>query len=156
MTLRTILEHYDLVEEDPFLLRARSQPRSGGERLLASTSVPWDSWAEVPATPGPMIARVEFGPSLVRAVVRLLLREDPTYLDLRFADGGETTYRFVPDNAPRGVWINPLPTTRDELTALLKGVALEKRVNAIRFRGASPIRRTGELTITWVELEPRT
>jgi hypothetical protein len=135
-TLRSILTHYDLVgtARGVGLLALRSAPRYGAAVSLGTASAQWGQWLPVPETDGVLLADVAIRRSLAMWLVRTAFREDPVWLSVRFAAGGEHTYRVVPDNMANGLWISPLPVDRDELFAILSGRA-GRRVAAVRFHG---------------------
>jgi hypothetical protein len=151
-TLRTLFERYDVIRDEPFLLRAGSQRRPTREERRGVGEAPWDAWADVPASKGPLVVRAELGSSLVRFAARGLLRENPLFLDLRLASGEVLSYRFPPDNAPSGLWIQPPLSGPADVRRMLHGEPPRRQVTAVRFRGGWATKTGGAVRLSWMEL----
>jgi hypothetical protein len=150
--MRTILDTYQLARDEPLLLERRARPRFSGERVVGSTRTAWGEVVSMPAARGPLLLRVEFGPSLVRALVRTAFREGPAYLEVRVSTGEQRRYRFVPDNAVSGLWMSPLPLGAADLPTVFRGQAPSSHIEAVRFEAGAALRATGALRLTWIEL----
>jgi hypothetical protein len=151
-TLRTLLERYDVVREEPFLLRARPQRRLTRETPRLVTDVGWGAWTDVPPSKGPLLLRAHLGSSLVRVTAGAILRENPLFLDLRLTSGEVRSYRLPPDNAPSGLWIQPPLSGPPDIRRLLDGEPSRRHVSAVRFRAGWATRTGGPVRLVWVEL----
>lgn len=152
-TLRTILDYYDLREagENVSVLRARSRPRFASIQPLGSDQVEWNASIAVPQAPGVLLAHAAIDRSVTMRAIRTAFRENAVFLSLRFASGEEVRHRLVPDNAIQGIWLTPLPETRDELHDLLR-TGSGRRVVAIRFSTGRLSRLYAPVRISWSQL----
>jgi hypothetical protein len=155
-TLRTILDHYDLVEMSPrlLLLQARPQPRfTGPEPVGLPVVVEWNTWLETPAARGALLANASIKLGAVGRAVRTLFRESAVYVSLRSSSGEEARFRIVPDSAASGFWISPFAVTFDELPRLLvRGEG--HKVVAIRFETGLGAVFYEPIAVTWSQLLP--
>jgi hypothetical protein len=152
-TIRAILGAYDVRAVGPaaMILARRSAFRGTAAERLETVSVDWDAWTDAPAGDGILMADVVVARSWLSRGLRVLLREDPTYVALRFADGETREYRFSPDVAAHGLWISPFPVSADELASVLRG-GPARRVTAIRFRGGLASALNPPLRVAWWRL----
>ena len=154
-TLRTIVNYYDtaMVSPGAVLLRARSQPRFASPQPIVRQTVPWNTWTPVPHTDGVILADAALTRPLGLRMIRMLFREDPVRMSLRFSNGDEATYRLVPDNMGSGLWVSPHPATVDELHSLFQG-GPARRVIAVRFSGGLVSRLAPSLIVSWSHVRP--
>jgi hypothetical protein len=154
-TLGVIMNFYQMVGGDAsvLLLRARTSPRFDPPRPLGMTTVTWNTWLSVPNTAGILLAGVSIRRLTAMKIIRTLFREDPVRLSLRFASGGETTYRIVPDNSEAGLWLSPLPTTLEELRLLCQD-GTGRQVVAVRFSAGRLSRLYQPIVVSWSEMTP--
>lgn len=136
LTLLTLLDGYDAVwRGDVLLLASRREPRFAPPQPVMATTAPWDEWLTLPRVEEALLAAVEIDVPLASRVRRLALREDPAFLAVRFEDGERARFRYVPDQARSGLFLDPLPRSADDVVALFSGQCPEARVEAIRFIG---------------------
>ena len=95
-TIRAVIDSYDIVAADPtvMLLRARPGPRFGPPQPLGTVRVTWDTWIPVPKGRGVLLASVTVESSVIVPIVRMVFREEPAFLSVRF-EGGERDLRVV-------------------------------------------------------------
>lgn len=157
-TVRTIVSYYDQAMCDPevTLLRAREAPRLGAPEPLQRATIPWKHWVEVPQlSSGVLLASSSFEPTLLLRIIRIVFRQGPVYLTLRFANAEEMRFRLVPENAESGLWIDPFPATINELRSLL-GEGRARHVVAVRFDAGFIDRLSSGISLTWTKLRPLT
>jgi hypothetical protein len=151
-TVRRLFERYDVVREEPFLLRVAARRRFMAERPKGAAEAAWNAWSDVPTSQGPLLLKAALGSSLARLAARALFRENPVFLDLQLTSGEVLSQRFPPDNAPAGLWIQPPLLGPPDIRRLLAGELPRRRVSAVRFRGGWATRTGGPLRLVWVEL----
>lgn len=149
LTLRTIFQRYDVVREEPLLLRAGPPHRFLKEEPLGEAAVAWDAWTPVPATSGPLFIRATIEPSILRSAARLLFRENPIFLDLQLDSGEVLSYRLAPDNAPSGLWIQPPISGPADIRRALNTEPERRTVMAMRFRGERATQTAGPIPVSW-------
>lgn len=130
LTIYNILNHYDLIQKTgKFLLFRKNQH----DRLKpAETSdeqyVGWNQWIDVPDYSGKIVRmKIAAETSLKGKWIGFWYKTSPYYVDYRMDDGKMLSFRFIPDNARDGIWINPFirfPANNIK----------ESKVKAIRFR----------------------
>lgn len=152
-TLRSILNRYDLVQPDSEvgLLHARTQPRFGPSEQLGTVTMRWGKWVPVPQVSGVLLAHMTVGRRVTTRVKRWIFREDPVFLSLRLVAGEEVTYRLVPDNMGSGLWISPLPITKDDLVSILRG-GTARQVVAVRIHSARFAKLSSRISLSWSRL----
>jgi hypothetical protein len=116
------------------LLHRRVQPVELAPRPIGSSSARVGRWVEVPASDRLVFGSIRLQPGLVGRLARLLYRIDPVFIDLRFADGGTVTARFIPSTAENGLLLNRLPMTLDDLLGLYSGTPPQE-ITAFRIHG---------------------
>jgi hypothetical protein len=153
-TLRAILSSYSLAASGSvFLLETVARPRLSEPRRVAIVEAVWDTWISVPDANGALLASVDFDRPWWASVRRVLLREDPMFVSLRFDEGDVRTYRFVPDQAESGLWVSPLPRDLAELGSILNGNLSRPRPRAIRFHGAWGSPTGAPFVVTWLRMD---
>jgi hypothetical protein len=137
LTFRALLAGYDLASRGEVLvLRARSQPRFGLPERLQTVDVEWGEALRLPRVRGgALLAEVAIGTPFPALVRRVLLREDPAYVAVRFDNGERVRFRYLPDQARSGLWMWPLPRNSYEVAALLEGTCPPTLVEEVRFLG---------------------
>jgi hypothetical protein len=136
LTLLTLLDGYDVVwRGEVLLLAARREPRFARPEPVITTIAPWDEWLILPRVEGPLLAAVEIETPLAARLRRIALREDPAFLAVRFEDGERARFRYVPEQARSGLFLDPLPRSADDVVALFGGECPAARVEAVRFIG---------------------
>jgi hypothetical protein len=152
-TLRALLGGYDAVasEGGVTLLEARGSFRFSALETLGGATTGWNRWLDAPRAAGILLVAATFERSLTARTLRLLFREEPVFLSLRLATGGEVRYRFAPDHAASGLWVSPLPVSGPDLHSLLRGGPLG-RVVAIRFDGGPGVALSSEIRVTWLAM----
>ena len=152
-TMRTILDHYDLVEASPgvLLLQSRGRPRFAGLAPFRHEVVDWNTWLDVPATPGVLLAHATIKPRILARALRTVFRESAVFVSLRFSSGKEARFRIVPESAAGGFWIHPFASTFEELPRLL-AQGQGRTVVAIRFQLGRVARFYEPVAVTWSNL----
>ena len=152
-TVRTILDRYDLVEASPgvLLLEARGRPRFARLAPFLHEVVEWNTWLDVPATPGVLLAYATIKPRTVARALRTVFRESAVFVSLRFSSGEEARFRIVPESAAGGFWVRPFASTFEELPRLL-AQGEGRTVVAIRFQLGRVARLYEPVAVTWSNL----
>lgn len=152
-TVRTILDRYDLVEASPgvLLLQSRGRPRFAGLAPIRHEVVDWNTWLDVPATPGVLLAHATIKPRTVARALRTVFRESAVFVSLRFSSGEEARFRIVPESAAGGFWVRPFASTFEELPRLL-AQGEGRTVVAIRFELGRVARLYEPVAVTWSNL----
>jgi hypothetical protein len=152
-TVRTILDRYDLVEASPgvLLLEARGRPRFARLAPIRHEVVEWNTWLDVPATPGVLLAYATIKPRTVARALRTVFRESAVFVSLRFSSGEEARFRIVPESAAGGFWVRPFASTFEELPRLL-AQGEGRTVVAIRFQLGRVARLYEPVAVTWSNL----
>jgi hypothetical protein len=155
LTLRAILGGYDEVRTEAglLLLRAREEPRFPALETLGDETVGWGRWLSVPRAAGVVLAAATLERNLAARAVRVVFREDPVFLSLRFATGEATRYRFAPDHAASGLWVSPFPVTGQDVSSLLRGGPVGQVV-AIRFDQSPDFELSSEIRVRWLAMAP--
>jgi hypothetical protein len=164
LTLISILNHYRLVSAGSvFVLAPRAEPRFESTRLIETVTVPWGVWIPVPDKPGIILAEIYIPRPLRARLWGLLLRDQVMSMDVRFHarskhsvtwTAPEIHCRFVPDLAPSGLWISPLPHNAANLETILAGGYPEgARVAQIRLWSGWREGVVPDLRISWLTLE---
>ena len=96
-TLRTLFERYDVVREEPFLLRARPQRRLTRETPRLVTDVGWGAWTDVPPSKGTLRARRNSARRYASRPAHT--SREPVCRDLA-CSARCVSIGFAPDNAP--------------------------------------------------------
>lgn len=153
LTLRAIVDRYDLVEAAPgvLLLQSRGRPRFGGLTSIRREVVGWNTWLDVPAAPGVLLAHASVKPRLAARALRTVFRESPVFVSLRFSSGEETRFRIVPESAAAGFWVRPFAFTFEELPRLL-AQGEGRTVVAIRFELGRVARFYEPVAVIWSHL----
>jgi hypothetical protein len=153
-TLLAILRHYAPVRTGQvWLLIAEDTPRSVSIQSLNTVNAPWGVWTPLPVGEGFLLARIEIQRPWTAQIRRILFREEPAFIEVRFRSGDTARYRFVPDQAASGLWINPLPRSSDHLEALFSGrLPRGARVTEIRLRVGWEQQGRRPPSITWLRL----
>ncbi len=152
-TVRTILDRYDLVEESPgvLLLQSRGRSRFAGLAPIRHEVVDWNTWLDVPATPGVLLAHATIKPRTAARALRTVFRESAVFVSLRFSSGEEARFRIVPESAAGGFWVRPFASTFEELPRLL-AQGEGRTVVAIRFELGRVARFYEPVAVTWSHL----
>ena len=117
------------------LLRSRSEPRFGSRERLQTVDVDWGEWLSLPTVDGVLLAEVLIDTPFPARLRRFLLREEAAFVALRFANGERMRFRYLPDQAGSGLWLQPLPRNVADVAAIFDGSCPRTRVEAVRFAG---------------------
>ena len=156
LTLRSLVDGYDLASrrDDFLLLRSRARSRFIDSRELGEQSLQAGQTLPAPKTAGPLLAEIRVASSPARLVWRVVYREDPLALVVRFASGQERLLRFVPGTSGSGLWINPLPGDADELARVFSGQPATDSVVSLTLQPAWMWRFSAAPRLRWRELIP--
>ena len=137
----SILLNYSVAETGWYgilLCKGRnSKQLACGEPVM--TKAHWDEWIGIPASGGAALrVDVRTSANLNGRLRATFYKPDICYIDYRFADGREATYRFSPASARGGLWVGPMPQSYAELVALVSGDAMPPCPVAIRLRAKHP------------------
>jgi hypothetical protein len=145
------------------LLQRSPAPLYARPRILREVRGAWDRWLAVPRAAGAIVrARVHARRTLSGWLRRNLLWERPTHVTYAFRGGGQVRHRFVLDNAPSGLWIQPyvynagvrrLRRTRPlppKILDLFRG----RLVAAVRFSAGTPRAFHPQLRVQWEVIQP--
>jgi len=75
-----------------------------------------------------------------------LLREEAAFVGVRFAGGNRARFRYVPDQASSGLFVQPLARNTDDVAALFAGQCTRTRVDALSFNAFRPGARGPRIT----------
>ena len=139
------------IDERYLLLQSRARPRFGGLTSIRREVVGWNTWLDVPAAPGVLLAHASIKPRLAARALGTVFRESPVFVSLRFSSGEEARFRIVPESAAAGFWVRPFAYTFEELPRLLaRGEG--RTVVAIRFQLGRVARFYEPVAVTWSHL----
>jgi hypothetical protein len=149
------------------VLRHRRHPRRSASTQLGERSFEPGMWVNLPASSDDrlLLAHVVLRERGWTKLIGLLGREPIVHIDVRFSDGSEHRFRFVPGMAEIGFVISPLPRNLDPVddeaaAALLDPAASRaglRRVVAVRIAPDAMARQlfgTGRIGFEAVTLEP--
>ncbi len=125
-----ILKHYRPVLQDHQYILWKKLPKANTfvETAAIEQAGAWGEWMDVPKNSRDLIwVKVASSHNLLGGLQSFLFKAAPYYIDYRFEDGAERTYRYIPENAVDGLWISPW---LDELQSPFSGAA----VTQIRLR----------------------
>jgi len=159
-TWRSILERYEPAglppEKGPWgevaLFRRRAQSEEIEQRRIGTTAGRIGRWIEVPPSDGLVFGSIRLRHDLGGRLASLLWRVDPLLLDLKLAEGGTITVRFLPSTAENGLLLNRVPMTLLELLDLYRG-SLPRELTAFRIHGPGAASFEPEFDVTWAEGE---
>ncbi|MGH2764927.1 MAG: hypothetical protein ACRDKA_03280 [Actinomycetota bacterium] len=134
------------------LLRRREAPREVGLRPFGRTSGRIGRWIDLPSSPGLVFGSVRLRHDLSGRLAALAWRVEPMLIDLKLAEGGVITVRFLPSTAENGLLLNHLPMTLQELLDLYEG-ALPRELVAIRVHGEGASSFEPGFEVRWFEAE---
>ncbi len=109
--LYQLLNHYSAIyKNSTFILFKKENGRNlAPPKEIASESATWNQWIKVPGVDdGILRARMTCHGNLLRFVKSLLYKDEEFYMECKLANGNVVKYRIIPENARRGLWINPL------------------------------------------------
>jgi hypothetical protein len=134
LTFRTLLDRYDLASRGAvLLLRARARPRFAPPARLQTVTVDWGQPLRLPRVDGALLAEVEIDTPFPALLRRVLLREEPAYMVVGFANGERARFRYVPDQVRTGLWIQPLARNAADVAAIFSGGCPQSRAREVRF-----------------------
>jgi hypothetical protein len=137
-TWRALLSNYNAVAVDEgrnlLLLERSDHPEGSALRRIGAQTGHFSEWISVPASPRLVFAAVELRLLPIGALTKFFWFIDPVFIDVRFDNGKEATYRIVPDTAGDGMLIGGLPGNIIQLADLFGG-AVDQRVVQFRIRG---------------------
>ena len=142
LTIINVLNYYSLIEKsEQFLLFRKSKDRSFTDLNVEEMHYTnWDNWIQVPLYEEVITrARVFVKYSLWGMIKYFLYKSDIYFIDYMLEDGVVLTYRFIPENAGDGIWIDPFIRYPNNDTT-------EPRVTKIRFRCSDKISNVEKLT----------
>lgn len=131
-SLPVIARWYDAVGASPLglILHRRAAPRESRSEGAGQADFALGGWVNVPpAGAGLLLARIEIGPSLVGRAIGFLAREPMLWITLRYDNGAERTFRYVPGMGRSGFVLSPMPLDPD-LEDLRGAAALIERAYA--------------------------
>jgi hypothetical protein len=137
-----ILAGYDVVRARsrllgaPIHLRRRAQPRAVELRPIESRSVRLDDWVDAPRLPDrALMLALRLHENPAGKIATLLYKQEPSWIDLRFANGTEVSARAFPNLVSDGFLILPPEMTAGQLFAAAEdGFALGKANPLVAFR----------------------
>jgi hypothetical protein len=157
-TWRAILERYEPSGLPPAggswgqvaLLHHRAEAVGIDPRPIGTTSGEIGRWVDIPRSEGLVFGSIGLRHDLGGRVASLLWRVDPVLMDLRLADGGAITVRFLPSTAENGLLLNHLPMTLQELLDLYGG-ALPRELTGFRIHGPGTASFQRDFEVDWTE-----
>jgi hypothetical protein len=157
-TWRTILDRYQPsglpAAGGPWgqvaLLHRRAEPAGIEPRPIGTSSGRVGRWVDVPRAEGLVFGSIGLRHDLDGRVAALLWRVEPLLIDLRLADGGAITARFIPATAGNGLLLNRLPMTLEELLDLYGGT-LPRELTAFRIHGPGVASFERDFDVAWSE-----
>lgn len=106
-----LLNHYKLIYKDASIMLLK---KSETENLAAPSvfhlqSCRWNEWVNVPETKdGILRVRTTLHGGLLRMLKIFFYKDEEFKIACKLSDGTVRTFRFSPENAENGLWINPL------------------------------------------------
>ena len=147
LTFRTLVDRYESAwRGDVLLLEARSSLRFGPRERLQTIDAEWDQWISLPRGDGALLAEIEIERPLAARLRRFLLREEAAFVAVRFANGDRVRFRYVPDQARSGLFLQPLARNADDVAELFAGRCARTRVEAVSFKAFRPGARGPRIT----------
>jgi hypothetical protein len=147
LTFRTLVDRYDSAwRGDVLLLKSRSSLRFGPPERLQTVDAGWNQWISLPRIDGALLAEIEIEKPLAARLRRFVLREEPAFVAVRFANGDRTRFRYVPDQAASGLFLQPLARNADDVAELFAGRCARTRVEAVSFKVFRPGARGPRIT----------
>ena len=130
MTIFNILNFYSikLKTSNYLLLKKNNKNNFLKVENEKTQTTQWNKWIDI-KTKDAEILRIKIfsKSSFIGKIKNFLYKTEAYYIDYMFEDGKVLSYRFIPENAKDGIWINPFvrfPESNQE----------ESRVSKIRFR----------------------
>jgi len=115
-SLPVIARWYDAVGGSPLglILHRRAVPRGARTEDAGAQDFALGDWIPVPAGPGALIsARVDIGPNLLGRLLGFVAREPMLWITLRYGQGGERTFRYIPGMGRAGFILSPMPISAE-------------------------------------------
>jgi hypothetical protein len=111
MTMFRMFNHYNILRKNErfILLEHTGQKKFKDFKDIGESTATWNTWIDVPATEdGIVFCGFDYSRSLLGWLKTFLFRDEYYFITYAFAGGDMATYRFTPDIAKNGIWINPL------------------------------------------------
>lgn len=154
---RGILENYAPgplpIAEGPFgqvALFARRAPDDLSLRRIGRVTGSGSQWIPIPASTHLVFGSIDLRHDLSGRIAALVWRVEPLLIDLKLAEGGVITVRFLPSTAVNGMLLNRLPMTLQELLDFYQG-RLPRELVAIRLHGKGMSSFQPTFEIEWFE-----
>jgi len=109
-TVYQILKNYQVVKSayEYTVLDRVDKPLLGDPKETFTSNHFWGEWIDVPKSNNELIrGKLFLKRKLLGKVKRALYKEDPFFIVYRLEDGNELVFRFIPDAAASGLWLNP-------------------------------------------------
>jgi hypothetical protein len=129
----------DRLVEGMALLRKRDRPIDLRMRVVRTLSgVVNQSTDLTPLPQGTIFARIDVQPTLWGRLAGLVFKSAPIFMDVRYSDGTEARYRFIPAIAREGFVLSPLIASQADYVSLALGEARAnpQKVSSIAIRPA--------------------
>ena len=141
-----LFKNYDIVQNSKYFTIFQKNESNNLEapKNLSSEVALWNEWIDVPKTSN-CILKLNFiaQKTLIGKITTLLYKDAQYVIDYQLKSGEILSYRFVPDIANNGIWINPM------LTSLKKGDPKDI-VTQIRFKYQFLNNSKPQLNLNWV------
>lgn len=107
--LQMVRNYRSFYADSTFLvLKKRTIPLDVKSSIIAADQVTWGQWTVVPGgTSGLLRARLTFEKNFIQRAKSFFYKDEEFRISLKFGDGQVKQYKIVPDNAAKGIWINP-------------------------------------------------
>ena len=124
-TWRTIYSNYYSVGLDDklqqVLIKRRVAPLTEQLEKISQMDFGPENWVPVPLEPDFIVAKIFMKESRIGKIQRALYRVDPIYMDIAYKDATYGYFRFLPNTAPAGILLSPLPKTLNGMNTLFEG-----------------------------------
>jgi len=146
LTIQSILKNYSpcFISEKYCILNKNKIPVRFTDSISAPQTFEWGKWISVPPVPD-KITRASFGYSqrFSGKLKSFFYKSELFFIEYKSDDHDVYRYRFIPETAQKGLWINPLfykfPT-----------LLLNKKVTAIRFVCTDPRLFENTIQLRWI------
>jgi len=147
LALYQLLNHYSPVYKDKeiILFKKTAAENLNPPQLAGNETTTWDKWVAVPRiNNGILRARTNCPENFLGFMKRTLFKDELFFVDYKLANGNIITYRFIPENAKNGLWINPIIRNPADTVPCPAG-----KLDSMRFRCTNNTFVKKSIDLTW-------
>lgn len=147
LTLNIILNEYTLKDKNDNILlfeKTNINPQFHPEiQVLLTEQKEWNEWIEVPKyNEGILRLKLKLHSGFLRYLKSLLYKDNEFFIEYKLENNFVLRYRFVPNNAENGIWINPLIID-------LSDEYYDPPVKQVKFTSLEPYLMKPIIDLTW-------